>query len=61
MPHAMTDAFPAEESTAERLAPLPSLLTGGSAQPTSGGACHVATAQPCACEPAEATSPAALR
>jgi len=58
MPHAMTDAFPAEESTAERLATLPSLLHAN-AQPQSGGACHAATAQPCACEPADATSPAA--
>jgi hypothetical protein len=57
----MTDAFPAEESTAEPLAPLPSLLLGGNAQQQAGGASHAATAQPCACEPAEATSPAALR
>jgi len=61
MPHAMTDAFPAEESTAERLAPLPSLLQGGNTQQPPGGAGHAATAEQCACEPVGATSPAALR
>ncbi|HTQ00286.1 MAG TPA: hypothetical protein VMN56_13240 [Casimicrobiaceae bacterium] len=61
MPHAMIDAFPAEETSAERLAPLPSLLHAGTPQQQAGGACSAATAQQCACEPAGGTSPPASR